>query len=82
MAGAALGYALTWWQWLALFAVWIAFFALPAFAIRRHAAKCQNPVGHYWFWSTILLLGPLGPFVYWQDMKIRARKGEKYRGEP
>lgn len=69
-------------QWLAVGATWLLLWALPAFWIRAQAAKVGNPVGHYWFWSTIVLLGPLGLFAFWQDRKVREKKGELYPGEP
>lgn len=68
-------------QWLVLGAVWLLAWAWPAVRIRRHAAAAGNPYGHYWFWSTLLLLGPLGIFAYWQDRKVREKKGELFEGE-
>lgn len=68
-------------QWGVVGATWLALWAIPGFLIRRHAVRAQNPTAHYWFWSTVLLLGPLGIFAYWQDRKVRARKGELYAGE-
>jgi cyanate permease len=74
-------YAATATQAAWLVGAWLLLFALPAFRIRAHARRSQNPAEPYWFWSTLVLLGPLGVFAYWQDRKIRRRKGELYPGE-
>jgi hypothetical protein len=78
---AILGYALTGWQWATLAATWVLLWAAPAIWIRQTAIRSRNPVGHYWFWSTLILLGPLGLFAFWQDRKVREKKGELYPGE-
>lgn len=68
-------------QWGALAVVWAVLFLLPAWWVRRHAARAESPVAHYWFWSTAVLLGPLGLYAYWMDRRVRQRKGELWPGE-